>query len=164
MIFVTVGTERFPFDRLIKAIDDAVRGGRIEGDIFAQTGRCTYKPLSFSFKDFISFQDVAKYISQADIVVSHAGVGSTLLPLTMNKIPILFPRKHFLGEHLDNHQVEFSKQIEKTGKVIVAHDEAQLIEKINNYHKIVATLKPNLRSSRVELVNYLKRCVADWSD
>ena len=35
MIFVTVGTEKFPFDRLIRAIDKGLERGGINDRVFA---------------------------------------------------------------------------------------------------------------------------------
>ena len=55
MIFVTVGTERFPFDRLLRAIDEGVRDHRIDKEVFAQTGCSLYKPRSFNHESVIRF-------------------------------------------------------------------------------------------------------------
>ena len=44
MIFVTVGTHEQPFNRLIQKIDELVRDGEIEDDVFMQIGYSTYEP------------------------------------------------------------------------------------------------------------------------
>ena len=46
MIFVTVGTQ-FPFDRLLRTVDDAFDKGLINEEVFAQTGESNYKPRNF---------------------------------------------------------------------------------------------------------------------
>jgi len=157
MIFATVGTEKFQFDRLIRVIDEAVIGGRVGNDVFAQVGCCQYRPRSIAYKEFISFGNMVENIKKADIVVCHAGVGSTILSLNLGKVPIIFPRKHELGEHLDNHQMEFAKKMESTQKTIVAYNEEDLIFKINDYHKILAGLNPKTENSKQDLINYLKK-------
>ena len=42
MLFVTVGSQKFPFDRLIKKVDQMLREGLIQEEVFIQTGasRC----------------------------------------------------------------------------------------------------------------------------
>ncbi len=161
MIFVTVGTEKFQFDRLIRTIDEAVAGSRIGSDVFAQIGCCKYRPKSIAYKEFIGFENMVENIKKADIVVCHAGVGSTILSLDLDKVPIIFPRKHELGEHLDDHQMEFAKKVEAMQKAIVAYSVDELIYKINNYGKILAGLKPKTEKSKQGLINYLKKICED---
>ena len=38
MIFVAVGTQKFPFNRLLKGIDDLMDQGQLEEEVFAQIG------------------------------------------------------------------------------------------------------------------------------
>jgi UDP-N-acetylglucosamine transferase subunit ALG13 len=156
MIFVTVGMEKFPFNRFIKSLDDAVINHKIKGEVFAQIGNSLYKPRALRYKRIISFNEMKDNISKSDIVISHAGAGSYILSLSLNKMPIIFPRRYDLGEHLDNHQIEFARRMEAVGKAIVAYDTHELIEKINNYHSILASLKPSLDDSKNRLVAYLE--------
>ena len=161
MIFLTVGTEKFPLDRLLKAVDEAVGNKKIDQAVFGQIGKSGYKPQWFSYKEFFEFAQMKKFIQEAEIVVSHAGIGSTLLCLNLEKIPILFPRRLDFGEHLDNHQVEFAKKIEAVGKVLVAYDEKDLMHKILNYQKLVSQLKlQSVDVSRDGLINHLKEICA----
>ena len=41
MIFVTVGSQKFPFDRLIKKVDEMIRENLIEEEVIIQTGTST---------------------------------------------------------------------------------------------------------------------------
>ncbi|MEW6102050.1 MAG: glycosyltransferase [Candidatus Omnitrophota bacterium] len=157
MIFVTVGTEKFPFDRLLKALDEAAVSGRLCNDIFAQTGSSNYKPKSFAFRDFLDFNEMVENIKRADIVIAHAGVGSTLLTLSLGKVPVIFPRQRKFREHVDDHQLEFAKKMDETGKVIVAYGPEELIEKINNYNKLLSGLKRGPSEGKAKLVEYLIR-------
>lgn len=158
MIFVTVGTEKFPFDRLLTAIEEYVDKEKIKEEVFAQTGNSNYKPKSYNYKEFIGFNEVVNYIKRADIIISHAGIGSTLLCLNLGKVPIIFPRKFIFKEHLDNHQIEFAKKMESIGRVIVAYDPENLIGKINNYYEIVKNLESILsQDNKEKLIKYLKK-------
>ena len=137
MIFVTVGTEKFPFDRLLKIVDSAVADGRIKGPVFAQIGSCSYKPKYFPYTEYLSFDKMQDNIRKADIVVGHAGVGTMVMCLDMGKIPIIFPRRASLREHVDDHQFDFTKQMESTRRVIAAYDETGLIDSIRRYAEII---------------------------
>ena len=157
MIFLTTGTEKFPFNRLLQAVDTAIGSKEIHQDVWGQIGKSSYRPQWFSYKEFFEFDQMKKVIQEAQIVISHAGVGSTLLCLTLGKIPILFPRQKAFGEHLDDHQMEFAKRIEISGKVLVAYNEKDLIYKISHYQHLIGELQ--LRSTqnrKEELVTYLR--------
>ncbi|NQT95284.1 MAG: glycosyl transferase family 28 [Candidatus Omnitrophica bacterium] len=160
MIFLTVGTENFQLDRLIECIDKAVAEERLTDKVFAQTGSCRYRPKHFPYKEFIGFNEMSQHMKEADIVVSHAGVGSVILSLSLGKIPIVFPRRFKLGEHVDDHQLEFAKRIETTNKVIVAYDEEALIDKINNHNLLISGLKTYNREEKDKLIAYLKNICA----
>ena len=163
MIFVTVGSEKFPFDRLIRILDDAVRAGRIKKDIFAQIGNSVYVPSSFEYCDFLTFRDIIAFIDKSDMVITHAGVGSILLCLKLGKTPIIFPRLSAFGEHLDDHQLELSKNLENTGKVLVAYDEKGLLSKIEGYMFGNIVSRYELRVDHIKsslcLMNYLQKII-----
>lgn len=44
MIFVSVGTQKFPLDRLFKEIDSLIEQGLINEPVFAQIGTSNYIP------------------------------------------------------------------------------------------------------------------------
>jgi len=160
MIFVTVGTEQFPFDRLLRIMDNAVRGGEIRQDVFAQIGTARYEPASFSWCRFLPYAEMAERIRRADIVVSHAGVGSFLMCLEMGKMPILFPRRVEYKEHVDDHQMEFMERIVYEGKLLWARDERELLNHIRNFPEIVQRFEERKILPRGKsLAEYLKRVV-----
>jgi len=164
MIFITVGTEKFPFDRLLKAIEERVRSKEIEQEIFAQIGSSNFKTTLFACEKFIDFDGMVKFIQKSDIVVSHAGEGSTLLCLSLGKIPILFPRNVAFGEHLDNHQMELARKMDTLGKVLVAYTERELIYKIKNYKNFITQLIPSpAYDNKNELIKYLRNICSHQS-
>ncbi|OGD19126.1 MAG: hypothetical protein A2W03_05815 [Candidatus Aminicenantes bacterium RBG_16_63_16] len=132
-IFVTVGFESFPFDRLVRAIETGVERKLIEGEVFIQCGDSRQPGGLCPSSRFMGFDKVVARLREADIVVSHAGVGTTLLCLQMGKVPILFPRRACFGEHVDDHQVLFARKMESQRKALVAEDEDDLLYKIRHY-------------------------------
>src|SRR3990167_2141008 len=109
MIFLTVGTERWPFDRLLKIIDSAIERKEIREDVFGQTGHSDYKPRFFRYEKILDFDRFIDMVRRSRMVVSHAGAGSLILCLRMGKIPLMFPRNAAHGEHLNDHQVDLAK-------------------------------------------------------
>ena len=147
MIFVSVGTEKFQFNRLLACIDTGIENNEINDTVFAQIGCSDYRPKNYQYKDYVSYEEMVKNIKSADIVVIHAGVGSVILALELGKIPIIFPRLCQKHEHLDDHQLEFSRKIQIVNKVIVAYDEEELIKAILNYQDLVNEIRSERSSS-----------------
>ena len=161
-IFVTVGFESFPFDRLVKAIETAVERRLIEGEVFIQIGDSRYSGGRCPSSRFVGFDEVVTRLREADMVVSHAGVGTTLLCLQMGKVPVLFPRRACFGEHVDDHQVLFARKMESQGKALVAEDEDDLLFKISHYAAL-ADGKPGRKENAGlhPLRDYLEEVLSD---
>jgi UDP-N-acetylglucosamine transferase subunit ALG13 len=136
-IFVTVGFESVPFDRLLQAIDQGLKQHRFEGEVLIQKGHSRYQVRGCESQQFLGFDEVVARLKEADIVIGHAGVGTTLLCLALGKIPILFPRQSRFHEHVDDHQMRFAQKMESEGKALVAYDEDDLFSKICRYGELV---------------------------
>lgn len=142
-VFVTVGFENFPFNRLIQVMDEGVERGLIPRPILIQTGHSRYEPRFCLWERFLPFDKMMSYLRRADIIVCHGGVGTTLLALSLGKIPILFPRQARYHEHVDDHQKEFVSKMVELGKVLAAYEGTELIRLIKNYASILPTMKPS---------------------
>lgn len=141
MIFVTVGTHEQPFDRLIKCIDKMVENGKIKEKVIIQKGYTDYNPSNCECYKLISYDEMNKYITEARIVVTHGGPASFIAPLTIGKIPIVVPRKKEFNEHVNDHQLDFAKEVEKRMKnIIVAESDDEIIEAITNYDEKIKKL------------------------
>ena len=81
MILVTVGMQ-LGFDRLIAAMD------RIAPDlglpVIAQTGKGTYRPQHMDARPRIAPAEFEALVSEARLIVSHAGIGTVLTAPTMS--------------------------------------------------------------------------------
>lgn len=157
MIFVAVGTEAYPFDRLIKMIDELKARKKITENVFIQLGSCRYTPKFCRWKKWLPFDKMRANIKKARIVVIHAGTGTTLLCLHCRKKPILVPRKHKYGEHLDNHQKEFAEMMEGMKYAAVAESTAEL-EKC-----IVGQKSGNALTRKINGCSQLARYLNEWA-
>ncbi len=128
MIFITTGTVTFPFHRLIEAVIDYYidRSGE---KVIVQSGnyfpRRSAKHLHI--QSFFSSQMMKKYYQSADLIISAAGEGSVLEILKYSKKkPILFPRLHQFGEHVDDQQLFTAQAVVRQKKAYMALDEKEL--------------------------------------
>jgi len=160
MIFITVGSEKFPFDRLIKIIDEAKAEQEISEPIFAQIGTSAYLPKHYEYSRFLTYKDMVDQVRKADLIISHAGIGSFLMCLQYDKVPILFPRQAELKEHLDDHQTEFVKGIIYENMYLWAENKQELLERINNYQAHLSRCKKrNTVLTNKSLCDYLDALV-----
>jgi len=122
MIFVTVGTTRFPFDRLLRAIEEL---GDDE-EIVAQYGSSRVRPQNATCIAVMSYQDIVAHMQRARVVLSHAGVGSILTAALVGKRPLVVPRRAALAEAVDDHQLEIANALHERGSVVHVRDLASL--------------------------------------
>ena len=142
MIFVTVGTHEQPFDRLLLKIDELKKQQVIKEDTFIQTGFSTYKPKYCRWNKLLSYQQMEKNIREARIVITHGGPASFIMPLQIGKIPIVVPRQKKFGEHINDHQLEFVRNVSNRMEIIISvEDIEQLDEILANYDAIIKTKK-----------------------
>jgi UDP-N-acetylglucosamine transferase subunit ALG13 len=123
MIFVTVGSRNYPFDRLFKKLDELYEEGVLTEEMYAQTGTSTYKPKHFKYKDFISEEEFCEKVKEADIVVSHGASGSIMKALNEGKKVIAVTRLEKYGEHINDHQIQNNVAFGSNGYVLVADNE-----------------------------------------
>jgi UDP-N-acetylglucosamine transferase subunit ALG13 len=120
MIFVTVGTQ-FGFDRLLETIDQAFDNGLIADRIFAQKGPGEYIPRHFDAVESLEKRQFDEYMSKADGVIGHAGMGTITMALQYKKPLLVMPRLQKYGEVVNDHQVAIARQYEKLGHLLVAY-------------------------------------------
>ena len=135
MIFVTVGTDQ-PFDRMAKVVDAwAAECGRT--DLFAQIGEGAWEPASIPFSPFLTPVEFNQRFGAAQIIISHAGMGTILSALHQGKPILVMPKKASLGEHRNEHQLATARHMLSMGHVAVAFDEADLREKLDHLDELV---------------------------
>ena len=156
MIFVTLGTERYPFPRLLQCVEKAIESGLILDDVLAQTGYTRFESEYFRTVDFLEYEQMVEATERCDLLIGHAGEGTTILALSMGKVPIVVPRRSSLGEHVDDHQIEFARRLDHLGKVLMAFEEEELLDRIVRYKEYCLKLaQSDSSNSRERLIEYL---------
>jgi UDP-N-acetylglucosamine transferase subunit ALG13 len=124
MIFVSVGTYKKGFDRLIKEIDLLKEKKLIKEEIIAQIGHGKYIPKNIKYEKFFEEEEMEKNIKKCTIYITHAGVGSVMKGLNFGKKIIILPRLKKFDEAVDDHQIEIAEKL--SGKIIYCKNEKEI--------------------------------------
>ncbi|MEJ2703106.1 MAG: PssE/Cps14G family polysaccharide biosynthesis glycosyltransferase [Sedimentisphaerales bacterium] len=147
MIFLTVGTQ-FPFDRLVKAVDEAVDGDELNEQVFAQIGVSSYRPRNFESVPSLEKAVFEKRFREADSIISHSGIGSITMALEHKKPLLVMPRLKRHREVVNDHQLAIAREFEKLGYLLVAYEAADLPAKIEELKQFV----PQERQTQADVV------------
>jgi UDP-N-acetylglucosamine transferase subunit ALG13 len=148
LIFVTVGTHEQQFNRLIEEIDRLKGNGIIKDEVVMQTGYCTYEPKYCTWSELLPYDQMLENVEKADIVITHGGPSSFIMPLQIGKIPIVVPRRKKYDEHVNNHQVEFATAVkERYGNIIVVKNIKNLEKAILKYDRIVQSMSTEIENN-----------------
>lgn len=158
MILVTVGTHEQPFNRLVEYMDKWAKEN--DEEVVIQTGFSTYKPQTAKWQKLFPYNEMAENVKKARIVITHGGPSSFIMPLQVGKIPIVVPRKHEFGEHVNDHQVDFCNQVAKRqGNIIVVEDVSKLGDTIEKYGEIVENMTNGMVSNNQKFCDELDSIV-----
>ena len=131
MIFITLGSQKFQFDRLLRAMDDLAAGADIHHDIFAQTGASTYIPKNFPSQPYLDTDAFKETMRRADIVITHGGTGAIINAVKLSKKVIVVPRLACYGEHVDDHQLQIMRTFADLNLVLPCENTDALAQKIS---------------------------------
>lgn len=129
MILVTLGTQKFPMNRLVQAMDELA--AELEEEVFIQTGNSTYIPKNAKHQAFVDSAIYAAMIQQCSLLITHSGVGSIMTGIRAAKPIIVVPRLLRYGEHVDDHQLQIAEAFEKKSCVLCCTEVEALKEYIS---------------------------------
>lgn len=135
MIFVTVGSQKFQFNRLLKEIDRLIEIGEIKEEVFAQIGYSDYVPKNYKYKKFLNRDEFLIVMKKCDKVITHGGTGAIISAVKNLKKVIAIPRSSSYKEHVDEHQFQIVKEFEKTNIIMAIYtidDLGNAIKKLEN--------------------------------
>ena len=118
MILVLLGTQHNEFKRLLSEIEDCIENGFINTDVVVQAGFTKYKSDKMKIFDMISKEVLDNLVEEADLVITHGGVGSITMALKKHKKVIAVPRLHEFNEHVNDHQRQIIDIFDKKGYLI----------------------------------------------
>lgn len=136
MIFVSVGTQKFPMNRLLEAADHLAEHHVFSEEVWMQTGYSTYEPKYCRSAHFFGQEEMNEKIKACSLLICHAGVGTILSGIKNGKKVIVMPRYRKYGEHVDDHQLEIAKAFSQSGYVRMIREVQELpglVGKINHW-------------------------------
>lgn len=117
MILVTVGTHEAPFDRLVHAAEAlAVEGTEA---VVLQRGYSVLAAPHCEVVDLLAPSAFARLITEARVVVTHAGPATIEQALRAGKRPIVVPRSPVYAEHVDDHQLRYVRHLGPRAVVVL---------------------------------------------
>ena len=131
MIFITTGSQKFQFDRLLKKVDELIEEGIIEDKVFAQTGYCTYVPRNIECQQFLDRETFRQKMEECSMVITHGGTGAIITAVKQGKKVIAVPRLAKYGEHVDDHQVQLLTQFDEMKLICSCYD----LDKLEDCYK-----------------------------
>ncbi|MBD0863958.1 glycosyltransferase [Gordonia sp. zg691] len=117
-LFVTLGTIRpYKQDPLIQSL---LKSGLDLSNTVWQLGSSYRTDLPGEIHRALGSEEMDKNILGADVVITHAGVGSIMRILELGKYPVVVPRRRSRGEHVDDHQTQIAGLVGRLGLAEVA--------------------------------------------
>lgn len=93
-------------------------------------------------------------------ILTSGGPASFIMPLQIGKTPIVVPRQHQFNEHVNDHQVEFARNVaQRMGTIIPVEDINTLGDIITNYDQIVAGMGHGMSSNNAKFNEELEKLV-----
>lgn len=156
MIFITVGTTPFPFQRMNKIFEYLVKTQSSNEKIIYQHGSTIVEARGENTKihPSLSFSKVQEYIKAARIVVCHGGPATIYQCLYAGKKPFVLPREKRFGEHVNDHQLLFCEHLQRRHLINLLS--------LQNLRFIKATSFESLsppHSTREKLIRYLEELI-----
>ena len=136
MIIVSLGTHERNFFRLVKEIERLIQEKKIKEKVIVQLGYTKYNIKGAECHEFIPFDKMLEYIRDSSVMIIHGGVGSIMDALSFGKLPIVVPRRKYLDEHSDDHQMQITREMEKQGLIIPVYDINDLENAIKKAKKL----------------------------
>lgn len=117
VIFVTLGTiQPYRFDALVDAL---LNTGLCNETTSWQLGSTERNDLPGTVRKVTTAGEFEKLCADADVVVTHSGVGTILNLLDAGIHPVVVPRRKSRREHVDDHQLEIADFVERIGVATV---------------------------------------------
>lgn len=153
MIFVSLGSREYQFDRLLKKIDELVEQKTITEKVFAQIGQSTYVPKNYEYERYMAVDEFKKHQEKAELIISHGGTGALVGALKLGKQVIAVPRLAKYGEHTDDHQLQVSHALSEKGYLLCVEDMDRLADSVNQLTSDPIKKKYNIPSNVISLID-----------
>ena len=136
MILVMLGTQKNSFHRLLQEIQKCIDNGIIKEEVIVQAGSTKFESKDMKIFNLISNVKLKKLVKEADLVITHGGVGSIVTALKEGKKVIAVPRYHKYDEHVNDHQLQIIQTFDGQGFIkgaVNVEDLPKLIKEVKSF-------------------------------
>ena len=116
LVYLTIGTTQFQFNRLLSAVDNVLVRLKRNYKLVAQIGNSNYKWQynNVSIVHELTPPQQVRILKKADYIIMHAGFGTMHMhSLYSKKQPLIVARLSKFKEHVDDHQKKFVDYLNK---------------------------------------------------
>jgi UDP-N-acetylglucosamine transferase subunit ALG13 len=125
-IFVSLGTDVHPFDRLA-GWAERWAAAHPDDAVVVQHGS-TAAPVGVEAAELFRRDEMRAQIERADAVVISCGPGGVMDVRSTGRLPIVVARRADLGEHVDDHQQSFARHLGTTGLAFCIETEQEFAD------------------------------------
>ena len=137
MILVLLGTQNNSFHRLLEEVQKNIENKKIKEDVIVQKGYTKFESQDMKMYTEISIDELNKLIDQADLIITHGGVGSIISSIKKGKKVIAVPRLEKYKEHVNDHQKDIVETFNQSGYIIGIENVEQLGEALDKVESFI---------------------------
>jgi len=136
MIFVSVGTHEQPMVRLFQKLEELIHGGEIHEPVVVQSGVTSFPFKVCEHEPFFPFREMERKMREARVIITHGGPATILQARNAGKLPIVVPRHHAFGEHVNDHQIVFARRLFARGQILLIENIEDLGLHVRDYENL----------------------------
>lgn len=118
MILIVLGTQDNSFHRLLEKVQELIDKNIIKEKVIVQAGRTKFESKEMEIYSLMPYNKLEQIMKEADLVITHGGVGSIVMALKLGKKVIAIPRLSQFNEHVNDHQIQIVDSFDKQGFLI----------------------------------------------
>lgn len=162
MIFITVGTTDFPFERMDRVVTEVASELPKEDIVYQSKSTKLRSRKNLQIYKELKYPKFLKYIIDTRAIITHGGPATIFLALKNCKSkPFVLPREQKLNEHVSDHQVYYARFLAKKKLVKIASGSEKITNQIIRYMKDPG---PNIYNGEPCQLKNLITKLKDWID
>ena len=128
-VLVLLGTDHHRFDRLVRWVEGWLSPREGEAPTVLVQHGFTQPPdpdvARASYAPFLDHREIGRNLDRVAAVVCHGGPGTIHDCRRAGLVPVVVPRSSAHGEHVDDHQIRYTRRLHREGLVRTVDDEQQ---------------------------------------
>ena len=157
MTLVLLGTQNNSFHRLLEEVQKNIDNGNIKDEVIVQKGYTKFESPDMKIYDQVSAEKMKELVNQADLIITHGGVGSIITAIEQGKKVIAVPRLKKYKEHVNDHQLDIINSFNDAGYIIG-------IQEVSELPKALEMAKKFIPQKYVQNTGKILQIVSDFID